>query len=90
MRHSSLSSSSATDRIPYHKLPDLLGPSGSGRGLAGKSLLQSMRDYQGFWKPEDLRKRRPDRFAAGHRQAAPKPAQPKNDGDLGSESTESH
>lgn len=23
---------------------------------AGKSLMQSMREYQGFWKPVDLRK----------------------------------
>jgi|GEM_PF-5983303 len=43
-------------RIPYHKMPDLAlhlaAPSSPGR-----SLLKSMKDYQGFWKPIDLRKR---------------------------------
>jgi hypothetical protein len=55
-------SASETHRIPYHKLPDLVPDWSAGINptrAQSKSLLQSMRDYQGFWKPVDLRKRRP-------------------------------
>jgi hypothetical protein len=50
MRHSTPA------RTSYPKLPDLHLVD-SGAMLGGKSLLKSMKDYQGFWKPVDLRKR---------------------------------
>jgi hypothetical protein len=62
----STGSTSETHRIPYHKLPDFVPDWSAGLNVPGpqsKSLLQSMREYQGFWKPVDLRKRRPQRQA---------------------------
>lgn len=44
-----------TQRQPYSKLPSLDLASPFGR-QSGQSLLKSMRDYQGFWKPTDLKK----------------------------------
>ncbi len=44
-----------TQRQPFSKLPDLDLASPFGR-IRGRSLLKSMRDYQGFWKPTDLNK----------------------------------
>ncbi len=57
-----------TQRQPISKLPDLDLASPYGR-TSGRSLLKSMRDYQGFWKPTDLNKdsRKVARKAIGHR-----------------------